>query len=78
MLRVTTESGSVHEIDQEEGRARRLPGTKAGGLHADGDWITSASALKPVIGRHFSYVYRLENGRPVIRTTTPVVLIEEI
>ena len=78
MLRVTTESGSVHEIDQEGGRVRRVPGAKAGELHADGDWITDVMVWTSVVGRQLKYAYRNDDDRTTIRTTTQVVLIEEI
>ena len=77
MLRVTTESGSVHEIDQEEGRVRRLPGVEAGGLDADGDWV-KITALSLAEGHPMLHVYRPDEVRASLRTTTPVVSIEEI
>lgn len=77
MLKVTTESGTIYEIDLEKMRLRRR--NKDAKLRKDGTWLKML--VKPDIKLNQRLVIALEPlgaGDVTSRFSTPVVKIEEI
>ena len=75
MLRVTTESGSVYQLDIEKNIAIRERSESAATLENDGREhyfkVINLNVGEPMIYSHYTDGYKA-------RTTTPVVSIEEI
>lgn len=89
MKRVTTESGSVYEIDGD--RIRRLPDprVKRNIMRADGEWKTLLQPMAdPRVGEPLTLIleplvaygpdgYGNTHGGPTMRFTTPVTSVED-
>lgn len=77
MLKVTTESGSIYEIDLDKMRVRRH--SKDRELRKDDKWIRMLA--KPEIQLNRSLIIALEPlgaGEVTTRYSTPVTKIEEL
>lgn len=75
MIRLTTESGSVYELDTDAKTVRRLPRPGAGVnvLRHDGRAHAYHQIVNgPTVGEPFVYVHDLST-----RITTPVVSVED-
>lgn len=75
-LRIETESGSVYYMDTETKTLKRTPGENAGALINDGEAYHYEGAPEPTIGKPLHAVWN-NNGKLQVRSTTPVVSIEE-
>jgi hypothetical protein len=80
MLKVTTESGSIYEIDNEGLKVRRVPGDEEIGLRRDGEWLDLTERAYPKVGfgmiMHINAI--VEGVVMTQRHTTPVVAFKEI
>lgn len=83
VVRVTTASGSVYEVDLTLGYLRRAPSDSeplSADLRRDGEWIKILQVVRLSVGERA--VFRLESldvtGRALFtaRATTPVISIE--
>lgn len=76
--RITTQSGSVYLLDTEAKTLTRTPGPNAAPVMHDGKpFRYEYLAFEPQEGKPLMAYWDL-NGRPKLRSTTPVVSIEEI
>lgn len=74
MIRITTTSGTVYELDTDLQRVQRLPAAGASVLRHDGTEHRYHAIINgPTIGESFVYLYGFET-----RYTTPVVSVETV
>lgn len=74
MIRITTTSGTVYELDTDLQRVQRLPAVGAAVLHNDGrEHRYHAIINGPTIGESFVYTHGFET-----RVTTPVTAVETV
>lgn len=76
--RITTRSGSVYLLDTEAKTLTRTPGVGAAPVMHDGKPFRYEYLAHPPQEGHQLMAYWDLNGRPKLRSTTPVVSIEEI
>lgn len=79
-LKVGTATGSVYELDMEALAMRRIPGNDEGSeLRKDGEWVQMLLEPELFIGRpmYLTLAPLSEDCDVTMRTTTPIVYIEE-
>jgi len=75
MTTVITESGTRYEFNTDMTQVRRQGGRTHRG---DGDWLACHFVSAPIVGLPLNFILQpLGKGNVTIRTTTPVVSIEE-
>lgn len=77
MLRFTTISGSIYELDDDAKRIRRVigitPQTRVG---PDGQWKEFLSTTQPMPGQSVIIIWAIEmvDGQPIAKTTTTSIV----